>query len=151
VRITITGSEIRIMSRALPTLIALLGLVNAVPAVADDFAVIVNRANTSAVDSAVVARVYLGDKKLWDDGTPVMAIDLPENNAARGSFSAEVLNKTVTNMKAFWAQMVFSGKALPPKVASNDDDVKRIVSANKGAIGYVKASSVDDSVKVAVK
>src|ERR1700722_247386 len=120
------------MSRVLPMLIALLGLVNAVPAMADDFAVIVNKANTSPVDSAVVARVYLGDKKLWDDGTPVMAVDLPENNAVRGSFSAVVLNKTVTNMKAFWAQMVFSGKALPPKVASNDDDVKRLVSANKG-------------------
>ena len=37
------------------------------------------------------------------------------------------------------------------KVVSSDEDVKKVVSANKGAIGYVKASSVDESVKVAIR
>jgi ABC-type phosphate transport system substrate-binding protein len=80
-----------------------------------------------------------------------MPADLPENNAVRAEFSAALLKKTVANMKSFWEQMVFSGKSLPPKVMSSDDDVKKVVSANKRAIGYVKASSVDESVKVAIR
>ena len=139
------------MKRLVPFLIASVGLWAAVPAVAGDFAVIVNKANTSVVDKDAIAKIYTGDKRIWDDGIPVMAVDLPADNTVRASFSGDVLGKTVANMKAFWAQLVFSGKALPPKVASSDEDVKRLVSANKGAIGYIKPSSVDDSVKVALK
>jgi ABC-type phosphate transport system substrate-binding protein len=118
---------------------------------AGDFAVIVNKDNSSPVDKEMVAKIYSGDLKSWKDGAPVLAIDLPESNPARASFSTELLGKTVANVKALWAQMIFSGKALPPKQVATDDDVKRLVAANKGAIGYIKAASVDDSVKAVLK
>ena len=118
---------------------------------AGDFAVIVNKENTSPVDKETVAKIYTGELKSWNDGAPVVAIDLPESNPVRASFSTEVLGKAVGNVKALWAQMIFSGKALPPKQVASDEDVKKLVSANKGAIGYVKQSSVDDSVRVALK
>jgi len=118
---------------------------------AGDFAVIVNKENTSPVDKETVAKIYTGELKSWKDGAPVVAIDLPESNPVRASFSTEVLGKAVGNVKALWAQMIFSGKALPPKQVASDEDVKKLVSANKGAIGYVKQSSVDDSVRVALK
>jgi hypothetical protein len=76
---------------------------------------------------------------------------LPEDNPVRASFSTDVLGKSVGNVKAVWAQLVFSGRALPPKQAASDDEVKKLVAANKSAIGYVKASSVDDSVKAVIK
>jgi ABC-type phosphate transport system substrate-binding protein len=118
---------------------------------AGDFAVIVNKDNTSPVDKEMVARIYTGELKAWKDGSPVMAVDLPENSPVRASFSTEVLGKAVANVKALWAQAVFSGRALPPKQAASDEDVKKLVSANKGAIGYVKQSSVDDTVKAVLK
>jgi ABC-type phosphate transport system substrate-binding protein len=118
---------------------------------AEDFAVIVNKANAATVDKAVVAKIYTGEMKSWSDGTPVVAVDLPEDSPVRATFSTTIIGKTVDAAKALWAQLVFSGTALPPKHASSDDDVKKLVSANKGAIGYVKASSVDDSVKLALK
>ena len=61
------------------------------------------------------------------------------------------MGKSVGNVKAVWAQLVFSGRALPPKQAASDDEVKKLVAANKSAIGYVKASSLDDSVKAVIK
>jgi ABC-type phosphate transport system substrate-binding protein len=123
----------------------------ATAAQAGDFAVIVNKDNAASVDKDTIVKIYSGELKSWKDGGPVMAIDLPESNPVRASFSTEVLGKTVANVKALWAQMIFSGKALPPKQAASDDDVKKLVSANKGAIGYVKQSSVDDSVKAVLK
>jgi ABC-type phosphate transport system substrate-binding protein len=118
---------------------------------AGDFAVIVNKANPTAADKATVAKIYTADKKSWEDGTAIATADLPEDSAVRSAFSTEVLGKSVANVKAFWAQLIFSGKGLPPKVLASDDDVKKFVSGNKGAIGYVKASAVDDSVKVVAK
>jgi ABC-type phosphate transport system substrate-binding protein len=131
----------------------LAALVAGIPGIAfsSDFVVIVNKANTVAVDKATVAKIYQGELKSWPDGTPAAAIDLPEDNPTRAAFCTEVIGKSVANLKALWAQMIFSGKALPPKMAASDDDVKKAVSGVKGGVGYIKASAVDDSVKVAFK
>ena len=118
---------------------------------AADFIVIVNKDNASAVDKATAARMFTGDMKSWGDGTPVTAVDLPEDNPVRASFSTDVIGKSVSNMKAFWAQNVFSGKALPPKQVASDDEVKKLVSSTKGGIGYIKPSSADASVRTVIK
>ena len=54
-------------------------------------------------------------------------------------------------MKAVWARVIFTGKGLPPKVFDPDAEVKKVVSSNKNAIGYIRASSVDSSVKVVAR
>jgi ABC-type phosphate transport system substrate-binding protein len=120
-------------------------------ALAGDYVVIVNKANGGTVDKATVAKVYTGELRNWSDGTPVLAVDLPEDSPLRASFSTEVVGKTVSNLKALWAQLIFSGKALPPKQAPSDDEVKKLVSSTKGGVGYVKAASADDTVRVAFK
>lgn len=121
------------------------------PVLAGDMVVIVNKANDNAIDKNLVMKVYAGESKSWANGGAIAAFDLPEDNAARSAFASEVMGKTVANMKALWAQNVFAGKAVPPKVLPSDDEVKKTVAANKGAIGYIKAGAADDSVKVVVK
>jgi ABC-type phosphate transport system substrate-binding protein len=115
---------------------------------AADFVVIVNKANTSSLDKVTVAKIYSGEMVAWPDGVKVAAVDLPEDNPVRLSFCTEVLGKTVANVKALWAQLVFSGRALPPKQVASDDEVKKRVAANRGGIGYIKASSADDTIRV---
>jgi ABC-type phosphate transport system substrate-binding protein len=133
--------------------LALTALIAVVPGVAlsGDFVVIVNKASTVAVDKTTVAKIYQGELKSWPDGTPAVAIDLPEDNPSRAAFATEVVGKSVSNLKAIWAQLIFSGRALPPKVVASDDDVKKAVSAAKGGVGYIKANAVDDTVEVAFK
>jgi ABC-type phosphate transport system substrate-binding protein len=118
---------------------------------AGDYVVIVNKDNPATLDKSFIAKIYTGDAKAWKDGSTIAPIDLPEDNPVRASFSTDVLGKSVGNVKAVWAQLVFSGRALPPKQASSDDEVKKLVAANKNAVGYVKASSLDDSVKAVLK
>jgi ABC-type phosphate transport system substrate-binding protein len=112
-----------------------------------DFVVIVNKANRNPFDKTTVAKIYSGELVAWPDGTRVAAVDLPENDPTRVNFSREVLGKSVSNVKALWAQLVFSGRALPPKQAATDEDVKKFVVSNRGGIGYIRASSVDDTVR----
>jgi ABC-type phosphate transport system substrate-binding protein len=117
------------------------------PAFAGDYVIITNKANTNAVDKDFVAKIYRGEAKVWPNGDSVAAYDLPDENAARVAFDQEVAGKSVSQMKALWGQLIFSGKAVPPKKMESDDEVKKAVAANKGAVGYVSASSADGSVK----
>jgi len=96
-------------------------------------------------------KIYSGESKSWANGGAVAAFDLPEDNPARAAFATDVMGKNLGNMKSLWAQNVFAGKAVPPKVVASDDEMKKTVAANKSAIGYIKASAVDDSVKVVAK
>jgi ABC-type phosphate transport system substrate-binding protein len=120
----------------------------AAPAMAADFVIITNKANANTVDKEIVGKIYRGEAKVWPNGESVVAYDLPEENAARAAFDQEVAGKSISQMKALWGQMIFSGKAVPPKKVDSDDEVKKAVAANKGAVGYISASSADGSVKV---
>ena len=127
------------------------GAASSLPAWAGDVVVIGNKGNPNAVDKAFVIKVYTGQTKTWADGGPVFAIDQGVDSAIRADFYSSILGKSSANMKAVWAQNIFSGKGLPPKIVDPDTEVKRTVGANQNAIGYIKASSVDDTVKVLVK
>ncbi len=115
---------------------------------ATDIAVIVNKENAGPVDVKLITEIYTGQTKLWRSGEAVLAFDLPEDAPVRAAFSTAVLGRSVSNMKALAAQNLFSGKAVPPKQVPSDEEVKKAVSGHKNAIGYIKASSVDESVKV---
>ena len=115
---------------------------------AEDFVIIVNKENTNAVDRELVTKIYRGEAKSWPGGGNVVPVALPEDNAVRVAFDKEVLNKSPAQSKALWAQLTFTGKALPPKVVDSDSDVVKAVVDNKNAIGYVSPHAAGDKVKV---
>lgn len=115
---------------------------------ADDIVVIIHKDNPHAVDKDYVVAIYTGRTKGWPDGSPVFPLDQGESSTARTAFYASVVGRSQANMQALWAQNIFAGKGLPPKVATPDAEMKRIVSTNRNAIGYIRASEVDGTVKV---
>lgn len=115
---------------------------------AENIAVIVNRENTNTIDRAMIAKIYLGSISRWPSGGTIVAYDQPEDNASTSTFAARVLGKPVRVIKDIWAQNVFTGKAIPPKILSSDDEVKKAVARSRNTIGYIRAGSVDNSVKV---
>ncbi len=130
----------------------LLVMLTALPplwAVAEDLVVIIaNRDNPNTIDRAYVAKIYTGALKGWPDGTSVMAFDQDPDSDVRRSFYGTVVFKSAANMRAIWSQNIFTGKGLPPKVAAPDAEMKRVVAAHRNAIGYIRASQLDASVKV---
>lgn len=123
-------------------------LIGANPARAEDVVVIMNKENTSPMDLAYVAKIYSGALKAWPDGSPVFALDLPEDSEVRVQFSIQVLNRSVANMRAIWSQNIFTGKAHPPRIVTPESEIKKLVGTNRNAIGYIRASLVDASVRV---
>ena len=118
------------------------------PALAEEVVVIVNRENTNRVDRDYVIKIYTGALKGWPDGSSVLALDQKAESDVRNSFYSSVIGKSPANMHAIWSQNIFTGKGLPPKVAPTDAEMKRSISANKNAIGYIRASQVDGSIRV---
>ena len=116
-------------------------------AVADQVIVIVNKDNPNHVDRAFVLRIYTGAVKGWPDGSPVFALDQNEGSPVREQFGSAVLGKSQANLRAIWSQNIFTGKGYPRKLATPDEQMKRIVANNRNAIGYVLESSLDDSVR----
>ena len=121
------------------------------PVFAGDIVVIVNKSNTNTVDKDTVAKIYKGHFKNWPSGGEVADLTLPDDNPETGKFCNDIIGKSLSHMKQVWSQMMFSGQALPPKQVASDEEMKKTVNGNVNAIGFIKASSLDDSVKAAVK
>ena len=117
-------------------------------AASEKVVVIVHIDNTNVVNKQMIVKIYTGAVKSWPDGTPVFALDQANNSSARSGFYASVVGKSKVTMRAIWAQNIFSGRGLPPKLAEPDEEMKKLVSSNKNAVGYILSSSVDDSIKV---
>jgi ABC-type phosphate transport system substrate-binding protein len=114
----------------------------AVPAMAEVVAV-VNTANSQAsMTKDEVANVFTGKSSAL---TPV---DQPESAPVRAEFYKKVADKDMSQAKALWAKLVFTGKATMPKEAADSAAVKKAVAANPKAIGYIEKSAVDATVKV---
>lgn len=113
-----------------------------------EVAVIVNSANSSAISDTEISRLFLGKLKKYSAGDKAVPINQKFGSAIRKEFEKKVLKKSSTQVKAYWSKRVFSGKGKPPKELTSDKDILAQISANKNAIGYIDAASINDSVKV---
>lgn len=111
-------------------------------------AVIVHPSNSSTLDKSDIARLFLGKKKSFPNGSEAIPVDQEEGSPIRVSFANTVLNKNEQQVKAYWAQLLFTGKGTPPKTASDDSSVKKLVAENPAVIGYIDSGQVDDTVRV---
>ena len=116
-----------------------------------EVAVIVHPSNANALDEAAVSKIFLGREKSFADGKSVVPLSLTENAPASAAFNDAVLKKSSSQLKAYWSKLVFTGKGTPPKEIATDEEMIKLVAANPSVIGYVDASKVDASVKVAMK
>lgn len=113
------------------------------------FVVIVNARNASTtLDRDFVKDAFLKKATRWQDGSVIKPIDLVPSSSVRERFSHEVLKRSVSAVKNYWQQMIFSGRDVPPAEVSGDDDVIKFVVANPGAIGYVSGSARLGDVRV---
>ncbi|MBN2383831.1 substrate-binding domain-containing protein [bacterium] len=139
------------MKKASLILIILYWCLTVSPASADrvDIKIIVNPDNPiTMLSKDEVADVFMKKVTRWQDGGTILPVDLPEDSAARESFCVTVLDKTISQIKATWMHLLFSGKSVPPVVKETEKDVVEYVRTNRYAIGYVSHSTTIKDVKV---
>lgn len=117
---------------------------------AAEYIVIVHPESTvSVISKRELKRIFLGKSRKIDGyNKKIQAINLPENDASRSEFIYHVLKKTKQQLRSYWVNSVFSGKARPPVVAKDTVNMKQLVSSNLNAIGYIDKKHLDQSVKI---
>lgn len=110
--------------------------------------VIVHPSNANAIDAGDIKKIFTGKAKSFADGSKALPITQADGNPATDEFNQNVLNKSSSQLKAYWSKLVYTGKGTPPEEAANDAEVVSLVSKNPNLIGFVSKGSADGSVKV---
>lgn len=92
--------------------------------------------------------IYMGRLRRFPSGAAAQPLDLPANSAEKGLFYRLLVNKDLSDIDAYWARLVFSGRASPPRAAANPQEVIARVVADRNTIGYIDSSHLDEQVKV---
>jgi ABC-type phosphate transport system substrate-binding protein len=92
-----------------------------------------------------VANVYIGRSK------DLKPLDLPPSSAEREAFYKKATARDASQIKALWARIQFTGLGQPPKELPDEAAIKKAVTADPKAIGYIDKSSVDSSVTVVLE
>ena len=130
--------------------LAIAGMVFTFPgnALAGDLVLIGNRSvPVSELSGDDVQNIYLGKKKVWDNGMKVMFATLSDGEVS-GQFLKEYVKKNANTFNTYWKKQVFTGGGKPPVSFDKEKDLVDYVSTTKGAVGYVSSQSVSDNVKI---
>jgi ABC-type phosphate transport system substrate-binding protein len=115
---------------------------------ADVVAVVSAQNPITALDKSQLAEIFLGKSSRFPNGMQAVPIDQAEGVALRDEFYDKVVGKTASQIKAYWARIIFTGRGQPPPSVSNSIEMKNHIRDNPAAIGYIDRSFVDDSVRV---
>lgn len=110
--------------------------------------VIAHPERAGQLSAGEVRAIYLKQKRLWDDGSAIVPINLEAGKEPRELFSVRVFGQDSRRLAAYWNQRYFEAGEFPPATLASEEAVIRFVAANKNAIGYVADDDVDDSVAV---
>jgi hypothetical protein len=107
---------------------------------------IVQRGSTMTDATADELRnLYLGSATLLPDKRRVILVECAPLKAR---FYKTLLRMNETQVKRHWMQLVFAGDfATPPVEFADEAAVKRYVATHPGAVGFISASEVDETVK----
>ena len=120
----------------------------AVSASADVVVIVSARSEVTRLTAEQVAKIFLNKVDVFPNGAKAVPVDQAEGNPVRDEFYSRVVNKSSSQLTAYWARITFTGDGNPPKLLEGDVAVKKAVAADPNAIGYIDKSAVDGSVRV---
>jgi ABC-type phosphate transport system substrate-binding protein len=103
--------------------------------------VIVNQANpVQNVSMAELRKIFLSDRNRWDTGKNIAPVIAARGAVERVAFLKIVCGMRDAEFSKFFLQAAFTGKDVtPPREVLSGRDVKSIVAASPGAIGFIRA------------
>jgi ABC-type phosphate transport system substrate-binding protein len=141
------STHVTLLSRIAAALLALGATLTGAEAGADVVAVVSAKSDIKALTANQVADIFLGRVSRFPNGLLAVPIDRRDGSPERDQFYIKIAGKTPAQVKAYWSKIIFTGRGQPPKAVLTDLDVKKIISMNTAAIGYIDAALLDDSVR----
>jgi ABC-type phosphate transport system substrate-binding protein len=140
------------MKRAVLTLAAAVLLALAAPlrAAVEDIAVIVNKANPiNALTMVQLRKIVLAEEGKWPHGGKIVVWMTAPGQPERAATLKIVCGMSETDYTLHFMHASFKGDGGDlPKAAASGAQVRQSIAGAVNAVGFIKASQVDDSVKV---
>jgi ABC-type phosphate transport system substrate-binding protein len=102
------------------------------------------------VSRELLANVFLKNVTRWPNDQLTRPVDQRPDTDVRRRFSESVLRRSVSAVKVYWQQRIFSGRGVPPPELDSDDAIVHYVENNPGAVGYVSGTAAIGKLKVLV-
>ena len=113
------------------------------------FVMVVNKANPVKTLTVIeLRRIFMKQSRMWPHAEPMVPVDWDSTSYVRQAFSKHVLNRTVREMAEYWVQQSMTQGITPPSTQRSARAVLRFVASVPGAISYVPAADVDETVSV---
>lgn len=102
----------------------------------------------STLTRSQLVDIYMGRSMNFPHGEKALPIDLSSSSKIRESYYQMLIHKSISQVNAFWARLMFSGRATPPQVLPDNASVIDEVMNNPSAIAYIDIQYLNDDVKV---
>jgi phosphate transport system substrate-binding protein len=135
---------------------ALLGVGTASQAAADDVAVIVNKSNpVNAFTMAELQKILLGPRPKWTSGKEIAVLMTQPGQPERSGTLKIVCGMSETDFNLHFVRglrkpdgSTTADNGSSPRVFNSGVELRQSVAIGPNTVGFIKASQVDDSVKV---
>ena len=113
-------------------------------------AILVNRSNpVENLSFAELRKVFLGEQNHWSDGRRITVVMLESGKPERQVVLTRIYKMEDKDFNAYFLHHVFTGEIhAAPTTLTTPGEVLKFVSNVQGAIGYLRTTAVDESVKV---
>lgn len=119
-----------------------------VAARADMVVVMSANSNVEHLSRDQVINIFMGRYRRLPDDTAAAPLDIGQDTPERQYFYHHLLNKTLAEINAYWARLLFSGKTAAPEEVASQRKVLERVAHDPHAIGYVDRQYLNERVKV---
>jgi ABC-type phosphate transport system substrate-binding protein len=119
-------------------------------ATAEPLVIVVNRSNpVDDLSLAELRKVFLGNRSHWANGRRITLVMRDPAEPERKTILRDVCGMNEDQLKNHFLHGLFTGEILvSPKILATPTGVRRFIFNVPGAIGYLRVSDVDASVKV---
>ena len=118
-------------------------------AASTEFVVVVNKSNAiNTLSKREVIDIYMGRYLTFPDGEIAQPLDLPSDSQFKNDFYLQLVNKNERKINAYWARLLFSGRAKPPIAANSIEDALSKLYNSPYSLGYIPIEQLTDDVKV---
>lgn len=95
-----------------------------------------------------VVNIFMGRYRQLKDGSTALPLDIKGDSTERQVFYRKLLDKSLAEINAYWARLIFSGRTSPPIGLDSWREVLEKLARDPTAIGYIERSALTKQVKV---
>jgi len=114
-----------------------------------DIVVIIHPDNpVETLSQRQVIDIFMGREVRFPNGATAIPVDQAPNSPVRERYYQQLIGKSIAQINAYWARLLFTGRATPPRVLGSNEAVMDTVLNNRDVIAYIDRADLTDQVKI---